>query len=287
MKQRVAYLVIDGKRFGDEETGLNVSFDVPYTGTNLVPNNSTFTITNLNADDLFEVVTNTARFTERRRSIECYAGYKGYVRKIFAGQILQSSPTDMPDTKVNITAYSDIENMGNAVQNKSFNNPTFAYLIDDARKECGYGIYIPEDVKNSSILQSTAGKHWSFTGSSNGYLQRVQTDLSAANSQSKEAICFSVANNILYVNWEGKSSNAIIPIIDENSGLINIPTPTESGINLQVLMDVSLNPLQTIYVKSKRLKLYNGLYNIVNLRHHGTLRGRDWYTDLECVKVGK
>ena len=94
MKQRVVYLEIDGKRFGDNQKGLNVTFDVPYTGTGLVPNNATFNITNLNSADMEYIVTNTSRFEQRRRQIKCFAGYSDNVRQIFGGQILQSTPTD-------------------------------------------------------------------------------------------------------------------------------------------------------------------------------------------------
>lgn len=288
MKQRVAYLVIDGKRFGNQETGLNVTFDVPYTGTNLVPNNSTFTLTNVNNSDLKYIVTNTARFTERKRAIECWAGYSGKVKKIFSGQILQASPTDMPDTIINITALSNIANMGEYVINKSFADITFFDLLQDAAQECGYGLNISESVRNSEKLQASAGKEWSFgSGSAFDYLQRVETDLAIHIDQSKQALAFSVANDVLYVSWQGELHPSTVPIINKRNGMVGIPTPTEAGINLQVLLDVTLNPLQTIRVESERLSLYNGLYTIINIRHHGSLRGRDWYSDLECVKVGK
>ncbi|MEE1227260.1 MAG: hypothetical protein UHM08_09185 [Bacteroidales bacterium] len=281
MKKRVAYIEIDGKRFGDKESGLDISFDVSYNGTNLVPNNSTFTITNVNSEDLAQIVTNTSVFLERKRTIKCFAGYSDNIKNIFSGQILQASPTNMPDTIINISAQSDIEMMGKAVD-KSYKNPRFITLIEDAAEFCGLRTNIPADIR--TVLQKNAGQDWSFTGSAWGFLQRVEQDL-AIYSNTKDALAFPIKDGVLYVYWQDKPYPANIPVINKNTGLIGIPTPTRTGVNFQVLLDVSLQPLQTVYLQSERLSLYNGLYNIINIRHNGSLRGRDWYTNLECIRV--
>lgn len=285
MKQRVAYLEIDGKTFGDTNGGgLNMSFDVPYTGTGFVPNNSSFTLTNLNSEDLKYIVTNTARFTERRRKIKCFAGYADNIKQIFGGEIFQASPASLPDTTVNITAISNIADMGELI-NVKLENPTFIELIEDARKRCGYGIFITDSVKNSNILQRSVGQNYSFTGSPVEYLSDIETMLGVHTKQSADAMAFVVASNILHIGWQNDRFPAPAPIINAENGMIGIPTPTEVGVNIRVLLDVSLQPLQTIELKSKTLSLYNGLYNIINIRHTGSLRGRDWYSELECVKV--
>lgn len=284
MKKRVAYLVVDGKRFGDETNGLDLSFDVQYTGTNLVPNNSTFTITNVNKEDMYEIVTNIARFIERRRKIECWAGYEDNIKQIFAGEILQSNPINMPDTIINISALANIQNLGDNIT-REFKNPKFIDLLRDAARACGLGINIPTNIVKSEKLQSTAGKNWSFSGSPWGYLQEVEMAMASHTDQSKKALSFPIQNNTLWVYWEGEQYPAQTPLISKETGLIGIPTPTEIGINIKTLLDVTLSPLQTIEIKSDLLPLYNGKYNIINIRHHGSLRGRDWYSDLECIKV--
>lgn len=281
MKKRVAYLVIDGKRFGNEYHGLDMSFDVNYTGTNLVPNNSTFTISNLNTKDMYEVVTNIARFIERRRKIECWAGYEGNVKQIFAGEILQSNPVNMPDTTVSISALSNINAMGKQVKYEQ-KNPKFIDLLTAATKACDLQEHIPASVRNSEKLQSNAGRYYSFSGSSWQFLQEVESAIAAHTDQSRKALAFPIQNNTLYVYWEGEEYPSFIPTISKETGLIGIPTPTETGINFRTLLDISLSPLQTINLQSKLLPLYNGKYNIINIRHHGSLRGNDWYSELEC-----
>lgn len=286
MKKRVAYLEIDGKQFGkdDAEKGLNVTFDVPYTGTGFVPNNATFTITNLNKHDMEYIVTNTARFEQRRRKIKFFAGYEGSIRQIFGGQIFQATPIDMPDTVVSISTISDIQDMGDQI-NVKYQNPTFMNLIDDARKLCGYKLDISDSVRKSNVLQRSAGAEWDFTGSAVQYLREVEIALGVHVKQASDALAFVVVNNTLYIGWQNEKYQSTAPVISAATGMIGIPSPTETGINIQVLMDVGLSPFQTIYLQSEKLPLYNGEYNIINIRHHGSLRGRDWYSDLECVKV--
>lgn len=281
MKKRVAYLAIDGKRFGDEHHGLDMSFDVNYKGTNLVPNNSTFTITNLNSKDMYEVVTNIARFIERRRKIECWAGYEGNVRQIFGGEILQSNPVNMPDTTVSISALSNISMMGEHIEYKQ-KNPKFIDLLLAAIQACKLQEHIPMSIRKSEKLQASAGKNYEFNGSAWQFLQEVETAIAAHTDQSRKALAFPIKNNTLYVYWEGEEYPAYIPTISKETGLIGIPTPTETGINFRTLLDISLSPLQTINLQSKLLPLYNGKYNIINIRHHGSLRGNDWYSELEC-----
>lgn len=282
MKKRVAYLEIDGKKFGSEDAGLDMSFNVSYNGSNLIPTDSVFTLTNVNSNDLKQIVTNTSVFLERKRTIKCYAGYSDNVKCIFAGSILQASPVNMPDTTISISATSHWEMMGKWVK-VSYSNPKFIDLLNKAVEACELKKNIPADIENG-ILQQRAGREWSFNGSAYEFLSRVENDLAIGNN-TPDTLSFPIANGTLYVYWASKPYPAGIPIINANSGLIGIPTPTRVGVNLKVLLDVSLSPLQTIRLETKRLDLYNGLYNIINVHHSGSLRGTDWYTELECSRV--
>ena len=282
MKKRVAYLEIDGKKFGSEDSGLEVTFDVPYNGTNLIPVDSTFTLTNVNSNDLAQIVTNTSVFLERHRTVKCYAGYSDNVKCIFAGTVLQANPTNMPDTIITISAQAQWEMMGAPVD-ISYKNPKFIQLIEDAVKACGLTPNIPTDIRNG-VLQLSAGKNYSFNGSAYDFLRQVETDLAIGNN-THDSLSFPIKDGVLYVYWTSKQYPASIPVINKNTGLIGIPTPTKVGINFKVLLDVTLQPLQTVRLETDRLKLYNGLYNIQNIRHHGSLRGTDWYSDIECIRV--
>ena len=243
---------------------------------------SVFTLTNVNSTDLAQIVTNTSVFLERQRTVKCYAGYSDNVQCIFAGTILQANPTNIPDTIVTISAQAKWEMMGEWVD-ISYKNPKFLQLIEDAAKFCGLIPHIPTDIRNT-VLQLTAGTNYSFSGSAYSFLQQVEQDLEIG-SNTYDSLSFPIKNGVLYVYWTSKPYPASVPVINKNTGLIGIPTPTKIGINFKVLLDISLQPLQTVRLETDRLKLYNGLYNILNIRHHGSLRGTDWYTDVECSRV--
>ena len=285
MKKRVAYLVIGDKQFGGTNSGLNLTFDVPYTGTALTPNNATFVLTNTNASDTHEIVTNISRWTERRRRIECYAGYEDNVRQIFGGEILRAMPNGVPDTDINIVALSNIQMMGNGnIKLDKVPSISLGKLLDLASTACGFKLIFTDKMSRSNLLNKHV-KNYEFTGSPYAFLSDVLISIGTNNTQSKNAIAWSVANDIMYLGYQDEKNPASIPIINKNSGLIGIPSPTDTGVNIQIIMDVSLTPLQTIYLESERLPLYNGLYNIINIRHNGELRGNTWYSHLECMRL--
>ena len=284
MKRRIAYLEVDGKRFGGERSGLNISFDVPYCGSAFIPTNASFVLTNANRHDTEQIVTNTSRFIERKRQIKFWAGYEGNVKQIYGGQILRSVPADMPDTNINITAQALEKAMGKYIE-RNWENPMFIDLIREAATACDFDLCISEQVRSSDKLMKRAGHRYEYSGGAVGYLREIMTDLGSVIVTNNDGMAFCVANNILYVSFQSEPYPASIPIINKNTGLIGIPSPTDTGVNLQILMDVTLSPFQTIRLESERMPLYNGFYNIINIRHHGTLRGRDWYSDLECCTV--
>lgn len=293
MKERVAYLEIDGRRFGDVKpdsgfSGLNVGFDVNFTGSALVSNASGFQLYNLNDNDIKYITTNTTRFLDRQRTIKCFAGYKGNVKQLFGGQILDAYPTGQPDTSVKISAFGNIKNMGQPVE-KTYKNPLFIQLLQDAAWSCGLIVSMSQEVENSTVMNSVFMPEFSFTGSANEFLQRIESEIISRNLIREDILSFTVANDILYVYYVARRNHYAdkpeigIPLVSSETGMVGIPSPTRVGVNIQMLMDVTLFPGQTIKLESKRLpSIYNTFYNIINIRHHGILRGTEWYSDIEC-----
>lgn len=285
MKQRVAYLIIDGKQFGDENNPFEISFDVSYQGNALQPIASKFSIDNLSKDDMRQIVNNTALFSDAiRRKIEFYCGYKGNVKKIFDGQIESAHPAGQPDTSVEISAWTSIEIMGDNIQ-REYKNTKYLKILEDAIKLCGYGSNIDIDVRNSGILQKIASEY-SVSSSSYEFLRRVICDITGF-ATTKNQVIFTIANNIMYVYFANSKSKTTPIEINANTGMVGIPQPNSVGVDVRVLLDVSLLPGQTINLTSELAPLYNGLYNIQNISHHGSVRDNDFYTDLQCQRVYK
>lgn len=285
MRERVAYFEIEGKQFGDVNHSLQCTFDVTYMGNSLVPMPAHFSITNLKKDDLYAITTNTQLFEERHRNIKFYCGYKDNYQKIFDGRIDMAKPSGQPDTSLDITAWTSTYIMG---ENSKWERPktTYLELLNEAALACDLILDIPVHLKKSPELTQTV-ENFSQTGSSYELLRRVMSDITGFNLV-KDQLLFVVHNGILSVSRDNEVNNEK-PIIEINSstGLIGIPEPHSVGIDLRMLMDVSLVPGQTIKLTSKLLPLYDGLYNIFSVTHHGSLRGNDFYSDLYCLKVGR
>lgn len=294
MKQRVAYIIIDGKQFGNEDNCLNISFDVTYMGNSLVPLDAKFTIYNLNEDDIRYITTNTMYFQDRHRSIEFYCGYKNDVHLMFKGEIQRAQPSGKPDIGLEIVAWTSIYSMGKKVK-VSANNIKALDLLRNAVSACGMKLNCPVNLQNSPQLQriisyfTTAGE-----ASAREYLAKAIRDITG-NFVVEGQIFISVANDVVSVSWADKtnkkSASAIVDGIAEyiqinsTTGMVGIPEPTASGVNIRVLLDTTLAVGDTITLMSSVLSLYNGNYNIYAINHHGSTREPEFYTDLVCLRT--
>lgn len=290
MRKRVGYLIIEGKQFGDVENPLQITFDVTYMGNALIPLESHFTIDNLSKEDIYDITTNTQLYLDRKRHIEFWCGYEDNYQKIFDGQISNAYPTGQPDTSVNITAWSSTYIMGTNVK-VAYPQISYLELLKDSVTRCGFQLDLPMFLRSSPQLQQIA-ENFSYTGSSYDYLRRIMSDITGFNLV-KQQMLFFIQNGIVSVSREDVV-NKSLPIVEisKETGMIGIPQPHSVGIDVRVLLDVSLSAGQTIKLSSDLLPLYgnkndptSGLYNIFTVTHHGSLRGGDFYTDLYCLKV--
>lgn len=290
MKKRVAYFIIDGKQFGGKNgLPLNITFDISYMGNSLVPLDAKFTIDNLKADDVAYISTNTALFQNRRRKIEFYCGYEGNVRRLFDGEILEAVPHGQPDTSLEIKAWTSIYSMGKKIKITG-KNVKLLELLRDAVKENGYELDCPASLQNSSQLQKVISD-FSFTGSAMEYLFYVIRAITGSVIV-KDQIMFIIQNQMVSVAWATKKNktpntnmlNTNVQI-NASTGMIGIPEPTQCGVNIRTILDVSLNVGQTIDFLSSKIPIYNGEYNIYGLNYHGCTRSNDYYNDLICLRV--
>ena len=299
MKQRVAYIIIDGKQFGDEDNCLNITFDVTYMGNSLVPLEAHFIIDNLKEDDIRYITTNTMLFQDRHRSIEFYCGYKGDVHLMFKGQIQKAQPSGKPDIKLDIVAWTSIYSMGKKVK-VTANNIKALDLLRNAVIANGMKLDCPANIQKAPQLQriisyfTTAG-----VASAREYLSMAIRDV-VGTFVVEDQIFISIANDVVSVSYADKpnrKSGSIITDeetgrswieytqINSSTGMIGLPEPTASGVNLRVLLDTTLSVGDTITLLSEVLDLYNGDYNIYAINHHGSTRERDFYTDLVCLRT--
>ena len=284
MKKRCAFFDIDNVLIGYKYSDFDVSFDVPYMGNTIVPLPSRFSIDNLKQDTINYIATNTQLFLQRpRRHIKFYCGYEDNIKLLFDGEISKAQPSGQPDRSIDIEAWTSTEIMGTniAVQDK---NITYKELIENAANACKLTCSFSPSASKSIRLQQTVAE-FSHTGSEYDFLRRVMCDVTGFNAV-KDQILFCINKNSLFVSLADEA-NSLLPVLEisADTGLIGIPEPTAAGVNLRLLLNVTLSAGQTIRLKSKVMPLYNGLYNIYGITHHGSLRGNDFYTDLICQRV--
>lgn len=72
--------------------------------------------------------------------------------------------------------------------------------------------------------------------------------------------------------------------IREDTGLVGIPSVVPKGVDCEVLLNPKIRPGDWINLQSVHQPVASGLYRILKLRHHGELRGTEFYTALETTR---
>jgi len=104
-------------------------------------------------------------------------------------------------------------------------------------------------------------------------------------------------NSILFTQ-AGKSSHLTAVILNESSGLIHSPIKTDKGVDATSLLNPLLLPDGFVKIESRSIENTldgrttdqlvaenNGFYKIINVKHVGQLRGRDFSTHIECTEL--
>ena len=71
-------------------------------------------------------------------------------------------------------------------------------------------------------------------------------------------------------------------VLNKNSGLINSPIKTDTGIKARSLIQVGFNPGRGINIKSQ---LISGFYRIEKVVFQGETRSKNWYADIEAKTI--
>lgn len=76
-------------------------------------------------------------------------------------------------------------------------------------------------------------------------------------------------------------------IVSQDTGMVNIPTVTDKGIDVSVLLEPKAKPGRLIDVRSETVEMNDGggLNRVHNIRHYGDNRDGDFFTDFECTRI--
>lgn len=248
--------------------GIEVKFSVEKL-MSAVMNKATVDICNLTQDDIEYLTTYTSEFiaiAERKR-IRIFAGYEDTgVSLIFDGDIVEAKPTAPPDKWLRCKALSGYYSNKDVVSKSLIGDVSVAEVCADVSNTLGLALNF-----ESSILKKIS--NFSFTGDKTKMIQELEKI---------GGIEVYEDDGVLNVLDKGQPKKGFTRFINEESGMIGVPRPDPIGIEIDVLLDNSLEIGQKIYLNSTIYPSCNGEYYIYELKHAGDLRGTEFYTTLKA-----
>ena len=265
--------------------GLNIRFNVKIYSQMGIPAEAYISIYNLNREDMQFLTTSAATWLAQQSLIQLYAGYDNDVRCLFSGQIMDAPPEGYPDLALNIKGISGAEWMGKQIDIQKANLKVMD-LIDYTSSVTGYPVNIPASLRNTNEALNKKLENFSYTGTVFNLLDKIQ-DMTGGFDIGDKSVILSTYNDNTYVwtptpNQEGKTL-----YITEKTGMIGVPHPTGTGVDITMLLNPDVNTGDTIYLESKRVPQCNGTYFVTAIQHEGELRGNMWQTKLSCSHTAK
>ena len=256
--------------------GLNVKFSVKKTA-NAVMNKATIDIANLSLDRIFDLTTFASPYlnARKRKRINLYAGYTDSgaddsVPLIFSGEITKAQPTMPPDIWLNCEARTGFYN-NQRVVSMGVNGKI------SVKELCGK---VAESIGLSLDFTSTGNKTvegFSHNGGATQALNKVN-DLGGV-------IAFEDDGVLRVMDSARPVTSEYVRVLNRHSGMIGIPQIDHMGIKVKMLLDPAFRVGDRVQVESELIPKANGVYWCYALSHSGTLRGTDFYTEIEARRM--
>jgi len=221
---------------------------------------------------------------ERGDNVILEAGYANNVSVMFSGLInnVQSVRNGVDDI---VTVFASDNVVGLDLINVSYSAQTsLVSLLSDLAFEAGV------DIAEISIKpQNILGKL-----SYSKKFGNIMNDLARTYK-----FTWFIYNGELYLYDDVKANSAkTILQINASTGLLESPILTQKGIDVKMLLESSVKPMDIYEVKSGGLQFSqgnlefvdvitqgNGLQKVLSVIHSGDTHGAAWYTEIEGIKV--
>lgn len=235
---------------------------------------ATVSIANLAQSDIEYLTTVTSPYvkTQTKKMINIYAGYSqtGYGR-IFSGSISEALASDLPDTWLNIKAKSLYYEK---------RAPITYSTSGTTMQETGESI--SQQLNLSFDWQATQNQNldnFHFTGSKAELIKRYNT--------LGDVVMFEDNGVIRVLDKAAKRTNQKpVKLISAQSGMIGVPEPDDKGVKVKCLLDPSLNCGDWVQVKSLKLPVINGYYQVYELTFDFSTREQPFYCDISAKAGG-
>lgn len=190
-------------------------------------------------------------------------------RRIFEGDITQTSITQPPDTKLTIKALANNSSKAKLVANTQPANTKLSII---AQK-------VAQDLEKSLKFEATDKniQNYSFTGSA---LKQVEKLAEAGNVNAY------VENDFLIVKPQNKAVSAKRIVLNKDNGMIGVPENTERGVKVTFLLDPQTVLGSELRIESELNPSVSGSYTVYKLDFQITNRDVPFYWVAEGTRNG-
>lgn len=231
------------------------NMNVRATGTkfaNPLQNDCSVTISGLSMQTRDFILTETSPFnsnrTPKRLIVEAGRVSIGVFR-LFVGDIISASPGSPPDVTLTIKAKTSNSQSGNIVSVEGGAMQKLSAIADRVAREIGVALDFIATDKNIS--------NFSYSGAASKMVDLLQ--------QSGGVRAF-IDDEILIVKDYGRAHIGRIKILNQESGMVGVPKPTESGLEVTYMVDSESLLGGMIRIDSRMFKSVNGDYVVDQLK---------------------
>lgn len=260
---------VDGGINWYEDQNMNVTA----SGTkyaNPLQNDCTAVISGLSTATRDYILTETSPFnsnrTPKRLIVEAGRVSSGVFR-LFVGDIISSEPGSPPDVNLTIKAKTQNAQSGNIIAVDGAATQKLSAIADRVAREIGVALDFVATDKNIA--------NFSYTGAALKMIELLQ--------QAGRVRAF-IDDEVLIVKDYGKSHIGRIKVLNQESGMVGIPKPTESGLDVQYIIDGESLLGGMLRIDSRMFKAVNGDYIIDELKFEVSSHGDAFFYTAKCSR---
>ena len=252
-------------------TNIDVKFDI-HLPMSAQMTRAKISLLNLKRSNIELLTTYTSRMVAiaNRKRLQLWAGYEDDypVPKLFDGDIIQAIPTQPPEI------WLDMEAMSGAYGSTQMFSESILVpsTVETIFKQAAQWIELKSEWRATTQKTVTS---FAFSGSSQEIIKAV-SDLDKIDVFEEDGVLVAVDSNKAPVR------DGVIREISERSGMVGVPKVDYIGIEATMFLDSRIRRGDTVNFISKRIPAANGVYYVYNIRHHGHLRGNEFYTTVKA-----
>lgn len=258
------------------DSSLRIDFDVT-NGMFGAFASGNITIYNLNLNDMQYLATSVSPFGKfKRNRVSLEVGYYGNLGLILSGNIIEvDADFTSSDTRITLKVTGGIGNnlSNNSIQTSLKGNVEFKNICKECASKNGLTLFYDNKITNRFLSD------FSFLGSPFQMIEKLRTyfdDLSIFISENGKILNVLLKENGEIVNTQELSYK---------TGLIGRIKPTMLGCDATSFLNINLKAGRHIKLVNEKLKDYDGIYIINELKHRGSNFGDAWNTDLVMRRV--